>query len=475
MFRDTAIGKRLTIGFAAVMVVLCGVGAVTSVVMRNAAGATSDLAEAYVPEMKLATDFEREILNARIHFIYHVTIQKSGELGSAMQRFQHARALLGKLDALASRPQLRELQEPTESLARDIDAYEVELGKVLRLVASGANHSPEFDAAVSAWAELGNRLVDTAGRLNSGAAALAEKEALQHATGLRGAVNFSAAAGVIAALLATAIAFLLTRSITGRLKHAVAALDETISGMSVASGELASASQTLAEGATQQAASVEETSASCEEVSTMARRSGDSARRMLDQMARSQQSSQSGLQALEDMLSSITDVGAASEGVFRIIKVIDEIAFQTNILALNAAVEAARAGEAGMGFAVVADEVRTLAHRSAEAAKETADLVARSVEKTRTSRSHVERVATIMRDVAGSAAGARSAAEQVSSGSEQQTTGLEQIARAVAQIEAVTERAAASAEETATAASRISAQADATKRIAGELAVLAGK
>jgi methyl-accepting chemotaxis protein/methyl-accepting chemotaxis protein-1 (serine sensor receptor) len=165
-------------------------------------------------------------------------------------------------------------------------------------------------------------------------------------------------------------------------------------------------------------------------------------------MKNSQLASQSGIEALEKMLGSINEVICASDSVSKIIKVIDEIAFQTNILALNAAVEAARAGEAGAAFAVVADEVRNLAHRSADAAKQTAVLIGESVEKTAASRAHVDRVATIIRQVAAASETAGEIAEQVRSSSAEQTTGLEHIARAISRIESVTQRTAAGAEET---------------------------
>jgi methyl-accepting chemotaxis protein len=151
------------------------------------------------------------------------------------------------------------------------------------------------------------------------------------------------------------------------------------------------------------------------------------------------------------------------------VKVIDEIAFQTNILALNAAVEAARAGAAGQGFAVVADEVRNLAQRSAQAARETATLIEESVAMSRGGSDKVQQVADAIHSITGSTAKVRTLVDEVAAGSQEQSRGIEQISKAISEMEQVTQQAAAGAEESAAAGQQLSAQADALRHAVNHL------
>jgi len=155
--------------------------------------------------------------------------------------------------------------------------------------------------------------------------------------------------------------------------------------------------------------------------------------------------------------------------VSKIIKTIDEIAFQTNILALNAAVEAARAGEAGMGFAVVADEVRNLAQRSAQAAKDTAGLIEESIARSEHGTSTVNQVATSIASITESVSQVKGLVNEVSAASQQQTQGIDQVTHAVAHMEKVTQNAAATAEESAAASEELNAQAESSVAVVREL------
>jgi len=168
-------------------------------------------------------------------------------------------------------------------------------------------------------------------------------------------------------------------------------------------------------------------------------------------------------QKLDDLIRSMQEIGESSGKIAKIIKVIDEIAFQTNILALNAAVEAARAGEAGMGFAIVADEVRNLAQRSAQAARDTAPLIEESIARASGGRARLDQVAEAVRSITASSNEVKTLIEKLNATSQQQASGVAVITKTVAQVEEVTQSTAANAEENAAAGEQLSAQSQALR------------
>ncbi len=163
---------------------------------------------------------------------------------------------------------------------------------------------------------------------------------------------------------------------------------------------------------------------------------------------------------MERMSAAIDDIQKSSEETSKIVKTIDEIAFQTNLLALNAAVEAARAGDAGKGFAVVAEEVRNLAQRSAEAAKNTADMIQEAVKNSEGGVAISQEVTEGFQEITDGIAKVNSLVAEIAAASNEQAQGIEQINTAVAQTDQVTQQNAANAEESASAAEEISAQSD---------------
>jgi methyl-accepting chemotaxis protein/methyl-accepting chemotaxis protein-1 (serine sensor receptor) len=250
------------------------------------------------------------------------------------------------------------------------------------------------------------------------------------------------------------------RSLTRQLQESALELAASADQISAAASQVAQSSQSLAQGASEQAATIQETSAASAEINSMAQRATDSARSTAEVVTRSQEGSQRTNASLEQMINAMDGINSSSQKISKIIKVIDEIAFQTNILALNAAVEAARAGEAGMGFAVVADEVRSLAQRCAQAARDTADLIEESVQRSGEGRSTVDIVAQSTRNTAADSGKIKILIDEISLGSQEQSRGIEQITRSIQQLETVTQGNAAGAEQSAAAAEQLTAQAE---------------
>jgi methyl-accepting chemotaxis protein len=207
-------------------------------------------------------------------------------------------------------------------------------------------------------------------------------------------------------------------------------------------------------------------------MASMTKRNADSAQRANSLAREASATAAAGAVDMQAMAVAMGDIKAASDDIAKIIKTIDEIAFQTNILALNAAVEAARAGEAGMGFAVVADEVRNLAQRSAVAAKETATKIEGAIRKTALGVSLSDKVALTLQEIVTKAKQVDELVTEVATASREQTQGIEQVNTAVSQIDKVTQSNAANAEESASAAEEMSAQTEALKEAVAELLAL---
>ena len=241
-----------------------------------------------------------------------------------------------------------------------------------------------------------------------------------------------------------------------------------------ASDHLSVGSQSIASGATESAASIEETSATITQMNAMTEQTASHAKSATASVLESDESVARVNARLQDMMTSMHEITSSGDKISKIIKVIDEIAFQTNILALNAAVEAARAGEAGMGFAVVADEVRNLAQRSAQAAKDTGELIQESVAKSRQGSANLEEVATAVAGVTERSGKVKRLIDEVSASCHEQALGVRQIATSLKQMEQVTQSAAENAEKNANSTEQVSSQSESLDGIVGRLTALIG-
>jgi methyl-accepting chemotaxis protein len=270
------------------------------------------------------------------------------------------------------------------------------------------------------------------------------------------------------------MSYFISRSITKALHRAIEHLSETAEQVASASNQISSASQQLAAGSSEQASSLEEMAASMEEVASMSKQNADHAQEAVvvgkataESMARSNKS----IKETNESMQLISDDG---EKTAKIVKTIDEIAFQINLLALNAAVEAARAGEAGAGFAVVAEEVRNLALRSAEAAKDTADLIGSTLEHIRGGSDTVKLAMEEFYKMGEDGKKVTAFLHEINAASNEQSTGIEQLNVGVQQMEKVTQQTAANAEESASASEEMNAQAEGLKDVVKELKAMIG-
>ena len=283
-------------------------------------------------------------------------------------------------------------------------------------------------------------------------------------------ITASVLIGILAVLIGLCVRFLLSVPL-GKMAELLAQESQQVR---LTADHVSAASQSLAESASEQASSLEETSASMEEMAAMTRRNSEHARKANELAKEARDAADAGIVDIHAMATAMTAIKTSSDGIAKIIKTIDEIAFQTNILALNAAVEAARAGEAGLGFAVVADEVRSLAQRSAQAAKETAAKIEDAVKHSGQGVTITTKVAEELNQIVLKVRQVDELVTAVTTASGEQTNGITQINAAVSQMDKVTQSNAANAEESAAAAEELNSQAEVLKQSVADLQQLVG-
>ncbi|MEI6257307.1 MAG: methyl-accepting chemotaxis protein [Planctomycetota bacterium] len=280
---------------------------------------------------------------------------------------------------------------------------------------------------------------------------------------------------IVSSLLGGLIGWGIIRAVTSSLGLISSALQEGATQTSTASGQLAIASNSLAAGCSEQGSSVAETSAALEEMSVMIRSTADNAEKAKAFAQQARTAAQTGAQTMLEMNTAMHAIEASSAEVAKIVKNIDEIAFQTNILALNAAVEAARAGEAGAGFAVVADEVRSLAQRSAAAAKETAEKIETAIANSKRGSMSCSKVGESLEEIVQKVAAADGLVAEIATAAKEQSQGIQQVGVAMTQMDKVTQSNAASAQQSASAAEQLNSQAHSMQDSVRSLRALVSK
>jgi len=365
----------------------------------------------------------------------------------------------------------------------------------------------QIQTDLSEMAELGRRRIEAAEKLQAqvdeiqdvGVARINEA-----AVASRGKMSRASIIMIIGLIIALGVGVFLStgivRSINKVLNRITESLADGSAQIASASSQVSFASQSTAEGASEQAASLEETSASLEEIASMTKRNAENAGNCKSLSSQACASVNTGLKSLTElsrtldaikaavaeMQTAVTETQSSSQEISKIIKTIDEIAFQTNLLALNAAVEAARAGEAGAGFAVVADEVRSLAQRSAQAARDTANKIESAVKRSELGGIANSKVVKSLTEVEGTAQSIQQVfsgivtqiqsldqiVAEIAAASKEQSQGITEVNMAVSQMDKVTQSNAANAEENAASSEELNAQAASLQDMVGQLELI---
>ncbi|HUV68457.1 MAG TPA: methyl-accepting chemotaxis protein [Terracidiphilus sp.] len=476
MASQMTIGKKLFTGFGAALVLTLIVGGTAIWAVSSLGNSINKLVNVNAQKRYLASQIdvnESDLIAAERGILLRTMMKDMATANQYNQDFQSSYVQWKKnMDAFAplietaeARKDLDEMQTACEEIGRIHSDY-YQLASSGKLDEATALLKDKLMPALLRTGELAAKSEQEQGDLMT---TVVKGTEAQVATG-----RWVTIAMIVLSLVVGFVVVLVVRQINTSLRGMIGELSEGAGQVASAAGQISSTSQSMAQGASEQAASLEETSASSEEINSMARKNAENSQAANGLVTASQQKFTETNHSLEAMVVAMGDIKASSDKVAKIIKVIDEIAFQTNILALNAAVEAARAGEAGMGFAVVADEVRNLAQRCAQAAKDTAALIEESIVKSNDGKNKVDQVAVAIRAITEESAKVKTLVDEVSLGSTEQTRGIEQVAKALTQMEQVTQQSAANAEESAAAAEELTAQASTLMEVVHQLSSMVG-
>lgn len=473
LMKEWTIGKRIKFGFACIILIAVILGIFSYVCVLKIASYSNEITSRAFPINTACYQLEINLRSGMQKVYMHI-----GSLDAQdMAQLETSYAELSKnndaqydlLNKAILKPEGKQIIEKIMAARKD---YAVIRAKVFEMSRQATNNVLTYQLARNQMDPAGEKYSTAINELVN----YAQKNATSVSDGITSQVKQSQIGIILgiglAFIVGIGVALVITFGTNKKLKRVAEALNDGASQVTAAAGQVSSSGQSLAEGASEQAASIEETSSSLEEMSSMTKGNAEHSQKANELGKLARNAAEKGVQDMQNMTVAMNGLKAASDDIAKIIKTIDEIAFQTNILALNAAVEAARAGEAGMGFAVVAEEVRSLAQRSAQAAKETSEKIQGTIEKTTQGVEISHKVETALAEIVTRVREVDQLVAEVASASSEQSQGISQINTAVTQMDKVTQSNAASAEESAAAAEELNAQAETMKGYVNELLVL---
>lgn len=426
--------------------------------------AALDVSHAQAGFKKLEWDFQSAVV-----------LQDKSALGLADK--DRAEVLKELASASASTASIPALHDQVQVLSLEFDSVETKAMLAYGKLTDGTAASASAEAA-NAVAEISDQNKDVDSKFEALTESLGNKALPAELTAVKDSNGRQRMLALVLFVVALGISGLtlvvMEKQVSAPLREVALRISQGADQVSISAKHVSQSGVSMAHGASQQAASLEETSASSEEISAMARRSAEDCRATAELVASSQDKFAEANRSLNQLVVAMDEIRASSGKVSKIIKVIDEIAFKTNILALNAAVEAARAGEAGLGFAVVADEVRNLAQRCAQAARDSAEIVDESITRSKEGKVRLDSVAVAIQTVTEDALKIKALVDGINTASVEQTQGFAQIARSISRMEAVTQTAAGSAQQTAAAAEELNEQSHVLLEIVSVLAQIVG-